>query len=74
MRGVVCGILICANAKRYLKCLYCRLQEQLSGLRAKPLDCSYDASAVDEWESLLTRKRRQIKKKKEQLRRIQDDG
>merc|ERR1712227_621933 len=46
------------------------LQEQLSGLRAKPLDCG----SVDEWEDQLTRKRRQIKKKKEQLRRIQDDG
>merc|ERR1712227_672077 len=46
------------------------LQEQLSGLRAKPLDCG----SVDEWEDLLTRKRRQIKKKKEQLKRIQDDG
>ena len=48
-----------------------RLQEQLSALRAKPLECSSD---VDEWEDLLTRKRRQIKKKKEQLRRIEDDG
>ena len=53
--------------------MYCRLQEQLSGLRAKPLDCG-SGDAVDEWEDLLTRKRRQIKKKKEQLRRIQDDG
>jgi len=50
-----------------------KLQEQLSGLRAKPLDCG-SGDAVDEWEDLLTRKRRQIKKKKEQLRRIQDDG
>lgn len=48
-----------------------RLQEQLSALKAKPLDCGSD---VAEWEDLLSRKRRQIKKKKEQLRRIQDDG
>lgn len=49
-----------------------RLQDQLGVLRAsKPLECS---SNVDEWEDLLTRKRRQIKKKKEQLRRIEDDG
>merc|ERR1719203_423862 len=40
-------------------------------MRAKPLECSSD---VDEWEDLLSRKRRQIKKKKEQLRRIEDDG
>ena len=49
-----------------------RLQEQLSALKAKPLDCG--SAAVEEWEDLVTRKRRQIKKKKEQLRRIQDDG
>ena len=48
-----------------------RLQDQLSALRAKPLECSPD---VDEWEDLLGRKRRQIKKKKEQLRRLEDDG
>ena len=49
-----------------------RLQDQLGILRAsKPLECG---SNVDEWEDLLSRKRRQIKKKKEQLRRIEDDG
>merc|ERR1719412_2951755 len=49
-----------------------KLQDQLGILRAsKPLECS---SNVDEWEDLLSRKRRQIKKKKDQLRRIEDDG
>ena len=51
--------------------LIVRLQEQLSSLRSKQFNCG---SEVDEWEEMLTRKRRQIKKKKEQLKRIQDDG
>jgi len=48
-----------------------KLQDQLNGLKSKPLDSDSDLS---DWEEQLNRKRRQIKKKKEQLRRIQDDG
>merc|ERR1712012_92346 len=44
--------------------LAAKLQEQLSSLRSKQFNCG---SEVDEWEEMLTRKRRQIKKKKEQL-------
>ena len=48
-----------------------RLQDQLNGLKTRPQDSDSDLS---DWEEQLNRKRRQIKKKKEQLRRIQDDG
>ena len=48
-----------------------RLQDQLNGLKTRPHDSDSDLS---DWEEQLNRKRRQIKKKKEQLRRIQDDG
>ena len=48
-----------------------RLQDQLHGLKTRPQNSDSDLS---DWEEQLNRKRRQIKKKKEQLRRIQDDG
>jgi len=48
-----------------------KLQEQLNGLKTRPMD---DDSDLGDWEDQLNKKRRQIKKKKEQLRRIQDDG
>ena len=48
-----------------------RLQDQLNGLKTRPQNSDSD---LTDWEEQLNRKRRQIKKKKEQLRRIQDDG
>ena len=41
-----------------------RLQDQLNGLKNKPQDSDSD---ISDWEEQLNRKRRQIKKKKEQL-------
>merc|ERR1711892_1656423 len=48
-----------------------RLQDQLNGLKSKSSDFS---PAISDWEDELSRKRRQIKKKKEELGRIEDDG
>ena len=68
-------------AQKYYICMTCslccktffirRLQDQLNNLKSQTLDCD---SNLSNWEEQLIRKRRQIKKKKEQLRRIQDDG
>ena len=66
-------------AKKYKKILLyiavtlclLRLQEQLKGLKSKPLESDPDLSGLEEQ---LRTKRKQIKKKKEELQRIQDNG
>ena len=54
------------------ECLASKLEEQLSGLRHRQ---AVDViSEVDEWEEELSKKKKQINTKKEQLKRIQDNG
>merc|ERR1711892_519045 len=48
-----------------------RLQDQLNGLKSKSSDSS---PAFSDWEGELSRKRRQIQRKKEEIGRIEDDG
>ena len=51
-----------------------RLQDQLKGLKFNPIQSNPSTPALSDWEEELRSKRRQIKKKKEELGRIEDDG
>ena len=57
------------------ECLASQLEEQLSGLRHRqPVDVISEVEEWEEWEDELGKKKKQINKKKEQLKRIQDNG
>ena len=57
------------------ECLASQLEEQLSGLRHRqPVDVISEVEEWEEWEDELSKKKKQINKKKEQLKRIQDNG
>ena len=54
------------------ECLASKLEEQCRGLRNRQV---VDViTEVDEWKEELSKKKRQIKQKKEDLKRIQDNG